>query len=189
MRENAMIGILKLINSLLLSVVWMYLRVVSILPSNHLRILALRSMGARIGKGVVIYSGFEIRQPWDLTIQRGSIIGHNCILDCRGGILIGENVNLSSEVAIWTAQHDPQSATFGAEIAAVKVEDRAWLSFRTTVLPGVTIHEGAVLAAHAVATKDIPAFSIAGGVPARVIGARNPALTYNLDQFGYIHMI
>ena len=184
-----MIGILRSIKSLLLSVVWIYLRFASILPSNHLRKLALRCMGARIGKGVVIYSGFEIRHPWNLTILRGSIIGHNCILDCRAGIFIGENVNFSSEVAIWTVQHDPQSATFDAEFAAVRVENRAWLSFRATVLPGVTLHEGAVLAAHAVATKDIPAFSIAGGIPARVIGARNPSLTYNLDEFPYMHMI
>jgi acetyltransferase-like isoleucine patch superfamily enzyme len=69
------------------------------------------------------------------------------------------------------------------------VEERAWLSFRTTVLPGVTIHEGAVLAAHAVATKDVPPFSIAGGIPARLIGKRNTALTYELTGFPYMHMI
>jgi acetyltransferase-like isoleucine patch superfamily enzyme len=184
-----MIRILKFVKSLLLSGVWNYLRFASILPSNHLRKLALRCMGARIGKGVVIYPGFEIRDPWNLTILRGSVVGHNCILDCRAGIVIGENVNFSSEVAIWTAQHDPQSATFAAEFAPVTVENRAWLSFRTTVLPGVTIHEGAVLAAHSVATKDVPAFSIAGGIPARVIGARNSSLIYNLDDFPYLHMI
>ena len=184
-----MIKILKFVKSLLLSAVWNYLRIASILPSNHLRKLALRCMGAKIGKGVVIYSGFEIRHPWNLRIRRGSIVGHRCILDCRAAILIGEDVNFSSEVAIWTAQHDPQSATFDAVYAPVTVENRAWLSFRTTILPGVTIHEGAVLAAHAVATKDVPAFSIAGGVPARVIGSRNPSLTYKLDEFGYMHMI
>jgi acetyltransferase-like isoleucine patch superfamily enzyme len=152
-RPNAMIGIPNSIESLLLSAVWFYLRFVSMLPSNHLRKLALRCMGARIGKGVVIYSGFEIRSPWNSTILRGSVIGHNCILDCTGGILIGENVNFPSEVAIWTAQHDPQSATFDIEYAAPTVEKRAWLSFRATVLPGVTVHEGAVLAAHAVGPK------------------------------------
>jgi acetyltransferase-like isoleucine patch superfamily enzyme len=146
-------------------------------------------MGAKIGKGVVIYPGFEIRDPWNLEIHRGTILGHGCILDCRAGIFIGENVNFSSQVAVWTAQHDPQSATFAVEYSSVKIENRAWLSFRATVLPGVTIHEGAVLAAHAIATKDLPAFSIAGGIPARVIGARNPSLTYNLDEFPYMHMI
>jgi acetyltransferase-like isoleucine patch superfamily enzyme len=181
--------IAKRVNSLMQTAVWFALKFISVLPSNRLRKAALRCMGATIGKGVKIYSGFEIRCPWRLTILRGSIVGHNCILDCRAGIVIGEYVNLSSQVAIWTAQHDPQSATFDTVYAPVTVERRAWLSFRATVLPGVTIHEGAVLAAHAVATKDIPAFSIAGGVPARVIGTRNASLTYEFGDGPYIHMI
>ena len=184
-----MIETLKLMKSFLMSAIWIYLRFASLLPSNHLRKIALRCMGAKMGKGVVIFSGFEIRSPWTLTILRGSIVGHNCILDCRAGIFIGENVNFSSEVAIWTAQHDPQSASFATKSAPVRVENRAWLSFRSTVLPGVTIHEGAVLAAYAVATKNVPGFSIVGGVPAHVIGKRNPLLTYNLEDFPYMHMI
>jgi acetyltransferase-like isoleucine patch superfamily enzyme len=75
------------------------------------------------------------------------------------------------------------------EYGPVTVEERAWLSFRATVLPGVTIHEGAVLAAHAVATKDIAPYSIAGGIPARVIGKRNAALTYELASLPYMHLV
>ena len=152
----------------------------SVLPFHFARKLALRCLGVKIGKGVKIYPGFEIRSPWRLSILRGTIVGHNCILDARGGLTLGEDVNLSSEVAIWTAQHDPQSSSFDAIYGSVAIERRAWLSFRTTVLPGVTIHEGAVLAAHAVATKNIPPFTIAGGIPAREIGKRNIALTYHL---------
>jgi acetyltransferase-like isoleucine patch superfamily enzyme len=187
--RRAAIGFLKFVRSLMLSGVWIYVRFASFLPSNHLRKLALRCLGAKIAKGVVIYSGFNVIHPWNLKIRRGCIIGHNCILDCRAPVTICENVNLSTEVAIWTAQHDPQSATFDVEYGPVTVEERAWLSFRATVLPGVTIHEGAVLAAHAVATKDIPPYSIAGGIPARVIGKRNAALTYELTGFPYMHMI
>jgi acetyltransferase-like isoleucine patch superfamily enzyme len=187
--RHAAVRFLKFVKSLMLSGVWFYLKFASLLPSNHLRKLALQCLGAKLEKGVVIYSGFEIRNPWNLTIRRGSIIGHNCILDCRAPVTICENVNFSSQVAVWTAQHDPQSATFDVKYGPVTVEERAWLSFRTTVLPGVTIHEGAVLAAHAVATKDIPPFSIAAGIPAHVIGKRNAALTYELTGFPYMHMI
>jgi acetyltransferase-like isoleucine patch superfamily enzyme len=152
--------------------------IASMLPSHTVRKLALRLLGVKIGRGVMIFPGFEIRCPWRLTILRGAIIGHNCILDARAGLTIGEDVNLSSEVAIWTAQHDPHSPSFDAVYGAVTLERRVWLSFRTTVLPGVTIHEGAVLAAHAVASKDIEPFTIAGGIPARKIGERNRELTY-----------
>jgi acetyltransferase-like isoleucine patch superfamily enzyme len=69
------------------------------------------------------------------------------------------------------------------------VKEKAWLSFRKTVLPGVTIHEGAVLAAYAVATKIIPPFSIAVGMRAHVIRKRNTALTYELTGIPYMHLI
>jgi acetyltransferase-like isoleucine patch superfamily enzyme len=181
--------LLRFAKSLLVSASFFLVRFASILPSNHLRKLALTCMGAKLGKNVVIYSGFEVRSPWKLVIGEGTTVGHNCILDCRGGITVGSNVNFSSEAAIWTAQHDPQSPTFAIKVAAVVIEDRAWLSFRSTVLPGITVHEGAVLAAHAVATKDIPPFVLAGGVPAKVIGPRNENLAYNLADSGYVHMI
>jgi maltose O-acetyltransferase len=63
----------------------------------------------------------------------------------------------------------------------VVVGDHAWLSFRCTVLPGVTIGEGAVVAAGAVVTKDVPRYAIVAGIPARVIGERSPrGLDYDL---------
>jgi len=181
--------LLALLKSLAVSASVFAVRFASIIPSNRLRRFALMCMGAKFGKGVVLYSGFEVRFPWKLRVGNGTVIGHNCILDCRGGIVIGSNVNMSSEAAIWTAQHDPQSAEFGIKVASVVIEDRAWLSFRTTVLPGVTVYEGAVLAAHAVATKDLPRFVIAGGIPARVIGQRNEHLTYELADSPYLHFI
>ena len=52
------------------------------------------------------------------------------------------------------------------------IGDRAWLGSRALVLPGVTIGEGAVVAAGAVVTSDVPAYAVVGGVPARAIGAR-----------------
>jgi acetyltransferase-like isoleucine patch superfamily enzyme len=63
----------------------------------------------------------------------------------------------------------------------VAIGDRAWLSFRCTVLPGVTIGEGAVVAAGAVVTNDVPSYAIVAGVPAHVTGERTPRdLTYEL---------
>ena len=58
------------------------------------------------------------------------------------------------------------------------IEDYVWVATRATVLPGVTIGEGAVVAAGAVVTKDVEPYTIVGGVPARSIGVRNRALSY-----------
>ncbi len=61
------------------------------------------------------------------------------------------------------------------------IGDRAYVATRATILPGTVIGEGAVVAAGAVVTKDVPAFAIVGGVPAKVIGERTQNLDYSLD--------
>jgi acetyltransferase-like isoleucine patch superfamily enzyme len=84
-------------------------------------------------------------------------------------------------VWIWTLEHDPQDPNYAAVGGAVIIEDFVWISCRAIILPGVTVGEGAVVAAGAVVTKDVEPFSIVGGVPAKVIGVRNRNLTYKLN--------
>jgi len=79
-------------------------------------------------------------------------------------------------------QHDPNDPNFGVISGKVIVEDYAWISSRTTILPGVTIGYGAVIAAGAVVTKSVEAFTIVGGVPAKKIGERNQELNYKLKS-------
>jgi acetyltransferase-like isoleucine patch superfamily enzyme len=100
-------------------------------------------------------------------------------LDGRNGITIGKNVNFSSEVALWTLQHDYNSPTFATSGGPIVIGDRAWISFRATILPGVTIGEGAVVAANSVVTKDVPPFTVVGGIPAKKIGERTTDLSYD----------
>ena len=137
-------------------------------------------MGMRIGAGSHLYRGTEIWSPAGITIGSHTSVGTDAILDGRGGITLGDNVNLSSQAAIWTMQHVPDDPDFGVFSAPVVVEDRAWISFRATILPGVTIGEGAVVAAGAVVTKDVPPFAMVGGIPAKRIGERSRALRYVL---------
>ena len=66
----------------------------------------------KMEQNVVIYSGVEIRNPQNLHIGEGSIIGDNAILDARAGIEIGKFVNFSSNVRIWTLQHDYRDPNF-----------------------------------------------------------------------------
>ncbi len=150
------------------------------LPVHRLRVLVLRAWGARIGPGVTIYHGIEVRNARGLVVGRNSSIGNDAILDARGSLTIGENVNLSTGVHIWTGQHDWASPGFSYVSAPVVIGDRVWLSDRTTVLPGVTVGEGAVLAAGAVASQNVSAFDLAGGVPAKRIGRRPDNLSYDL---------
>ena len=64
---------------------------------------------------VIIYSGVEMRSPHRLTVGKGSIIGHYSILDARNFIEIGQNVNFSNGVWLWTEQHNYNDPYFGCE--------------------------------------------------------------------------
>lgn len=152
------------------------------LPSHLLRRACYRLLGMQLAPRAVIYMGAEVRNAKKIEIGEGTIIGHRAILDGRAGIRIGRDVNFSTGVWIWTVQHDPQSPTFADVAAPVTVGDRAWLSCRVVVLPGVNIGEGAVVAAGAVVTKDVEPYTVVGGVPARKIGERTRDLTYRLGQ-------
>jgi acetyltransferase-like isoleucine patch superfamily enzyme len=162
---------------------------VGCVPSQHLRQAAYRAAGMRIAPGAVIYGGLEIRHPAGVSIGTGSVIGHRAILDGRLGISIGEHVNLSTGVWIWTLQHDPASATFSTGGGPVVIEHHVWLSAGVQVLPGVTLGEGAVAAAGAVVTRDVPAHAIVAGVPAVQIGERRSDLSYSPAAFPFIPFV
>lgn len=165
----------------------LFLKVTGYVPSQHVRRLIYRAFGMRIGPGSHIYMGAEIRGAHRITIGTGTSIGHSAILDGRGWLSIGNNVNVSTGVWIWTRSHDVASPDFAGTRAPVVIEDYVWLSCRVTVLQGVTVGEGAVVAAGAVVTRDVEPYSVVAGVPARKIGERPRGLRYALDD--YIHMI
>lgn len=107
---------------------------------------------------------------------------HHCILDGRKGLVIGDHVNLSSEVMIWTLQHDMNDSGFKAVGGPVEIGDYAWVSARAIILPGRKIGKGAVVAAGSVVTKDVEDYAIVGGVPAKKIGERNRSLEYKVCE-------
>lgn len=158
------------------------LHVLAHVPSQALRKMGLRILGSRIAGDALVCHGFWIMAPWRLVVGRSSIVGDHAILDARGGLSIGDNVNLSADVAIWTGQHDWQSPEFSYVTAPVHIGSYAWLSFRSTILPGISVGEGAVVAAGAVVTKDVPPYTMVAGVPAKIVGQRNRHLTYNPAQ-------
>ena len=151
------------------------------LPCHFIRLFILRHVyRMKIAPKVVIYGGFEIRDPWNISIGRGTIIGDESKLDGRNGITIGDNVNFSTGVWIWTSQHDLNDPLFATNEKGgrVIIRDRVWVSTRTIILPKVIIDEGVVIAAGAVVTHNCQAFTVYGGVPAKRIGDRNRNLAY-----------
>ena len=158
---------------------------ISRIPSHHIRNFFYRYIYLiRMEKNVIIYSGAEIRQPTNLKIGKGSIIGDNAILDARAGIEIGENVNFSSNVRIWTFQHDYRDPYFrcnSEHYGRVVIGNRVWIGPHSIILHSVTIGEGAVIAAGAVVTKDVEPYTLVGGIPARPIGKRPMDIRYEFN--------
>jgi acetyltransferase-like isoleucine patch superfamily enzyme len=175
-----------IMNNLLNSLQFLLLQYTGKLPSQRLRCgIYKRYYGLKLGRDSVIYNSCELRDPHQITIGDFTSIGDHCILDGRGGLTIGNSVNFSTGVWIWTMQHKVNDLEFACESAPVVIEDYAWISCRTVLLPGVRLGKGAVVAAGAVVTKDVEPYAIVGGVPATKIGERPRDLHYQLKSCVY----
>lgn len=139
---------------------------------NGWRRFLLRLFGAKIGKGVRIQGSAKIWQPWRLAIGDNAWIDGGVNLYSVDGIIIGANAVVSEGAFVCTATHDISKETFDLETRPVAIGDSAWICARAIVMPGVSVGEGAVVAAGAVAAKDVEPWSVVGGNPAKFIKRR-----------------
>ncbi len=151
-------------------------------PFHFFRKLIFKASLAKVGKNTNFLMGIEFRNPKNITIGSNTVVNKNVLLDGRGGkLIIGNNVDIAQETNIWTLEHDVHSDTHKDSGANVIINDFVWIASRVTILPGVTIGKGAVVAANSVVTKDVGEMTIVGGIPAKKIGERKSKLTYNLN--------
>lgn len=161
----------------------MLLRWVGHFPFHCLRRSFYKLAGVKIGKGSTIHMWAGFFEPKNISIGEGSIIGDHVFLDGRERLIIGNHVDIASGVMIYNSEHDLKKEDFSAIEEPVEIGDYVFIGPRVIILPGVKIGKGAVVAAGAVVTKDIPAFAIVGGVPAKVIGERkNKKPKYRLGR-------
>jgi acetyltransferase-like isoleucine patch superfamily enzyme/glycosyltransferase involved in cell wall biosynthesis len=120
-----------------------------------------------------------------IEIGSNTVINRFTYLDGRAPLKIGNNVSISHYTLIQTLTHDPQNPDFVCLERPVVIGDYVWIGARATICPGVTIGEGAVVAAGAVVTKDVEPYTIVGGNPATYIKDRSRDLTYTLKYFPF----
>lgn len=164
--------------------------IVGFIPFHFVRKFFYRLSGMKIGPQSTIHMMARIYDPRNIAIGTGSIIGEKAtldgrkqLLDSQGGLEIGNHVDIASEVMIWTSQHDISDPYMATLEKKVVIEDFVFVGPRAIILPGVTIGEGAIVAAGAVVTKDVPHKTIVAGIPAQKIGERKiDSLHYKLGR-------
>ena len=152
---------------------------INIIPSWTIRKLLYRLCGMKIGKHSRIMMRTIVTLPWKIKIGNNTTINEYCYLDGRGGLTIGDNVNIALYSMIVTGTHNHKSAKFDYYTEPIVIEDDVWIGANAVILPGVTIGQHAVVAAGAVVTADVPANTVVGGVPARIIKKINTGNDYS----------
>lgn len=112
-----------------------------------------------------------------IEVEENTFLGPYSIIYGHGGVKIGRNCLIAMQSRILSSSHTiPPSGipirSMPDQLHPTIISDDVWLGAGSTILGGVTLHEGCIIGAGAVVTRDVPAYAIAVGVPARVIGYR-----------------
>lgn len=149
-----------------------------IIEGSILKAFSKEKVGIEIGEKVFINHGCILNtRGFHIKIGKNSSLNSYCVIDGHGGLTIGEAVAIAPHVRI-VVNHEmpPVSNYLGEKIIPVPcetvIEDGVWIGAGVTIINGVRIGKGSVIGANAVVNKDIPPFSVAVGVPAKVIKQR-----------------
>ncbi len=135
-------------------------------PFNGFKIFLLRLFGARVGRGVVIKPGVNIKSPWLLTVGDYVWIGENVWIDNLVSVRLGSNSCLSQGALLLTGNHNYKKPAFDLIARSITLEEGAWIGAKATVCPGVTCRSHAMLTVGSVATGELDAYGIYQGNPA-----------------------
>ena len=159
-----------------------YNAAVTHVPSWRIRHACLRFWLGRFGKGTGVQRGCQFLNGRKVELGDRNVINFGCLLDGRRyRISTGSDVSIGPEASILTLGHNPQSPNFDLRGGDVRIGNHVWIGYRAIIMPGVTLGEGAVVAAGAVVTRDVAPYTIVAGVPARIVRQRTRDLHYKLD--------
>lgn len=144
----------------------------------RLRAYVLKITFKRMGKRVSIQYGCIFKRMRFIEIGDGVYINHHAeILGQRCGLSIGNNVMIGQYAKLITNNHNyfdrnELISKQGSTLKKITIGDDVWIGANAIILPGITIHKGAIVGAGAVVTKDVPQYTVVAGVPAKAISHR-----------------
>jgi acetyltransferase-like isoleucine patch superfamily enzyme len=153
-------------------------------PDELRKIMSLLT-GKKVDDTFRLFPPFYTDFGKNITIGKNVFINSGCHFQDQGGIVIGDNTLIGHNVVLATINHDLNPLNNRKNhYAPINIASNVWIGSNATVLSGVTIGEWAVIAAGAVVTKDVPPYTVVGGVPAKVIktvengGSQNESISY-----------
>lgn len=137
----------------------------------------LKNLAEACGDNVAIFDGVVITHGERLSIGNNVSLNVGSYFEGTGGIEIGDDVGIAQGASVFSTNHiytrtDIPHTDQGLEMGKVAIGNDVWIGSKATILMGVTVHDGAVIGAGAVVTKDVPGYSVNVGVPAKVINYR-----------------
>jgi putative colanic acid biosynthesis acetyltransferase WcaF len=144
----------------------------SSLPGYWFKPILLRIYGAKAGNSILIKPNVNIKYPWNLEIGDNVWIGENVWIDNLDKVKIGNNVCLSQGALLLCGNHDYKKSTFDLITGPIRIEDGAWICAKATVTQNVTCQSHSILGVNSLANKDLEAYTIYSGIPAKPIRRR-----------------
>lgn len=144
----------------------------SLFPIFSLKRSLLRAFGAKIGTGVVIKPGVNIKYPWFLIIGDYTWIGEGVWIDNLAPVTMGHNVCISQGALILCGSHDYTKTTFDLRIGPITLEDGVWIGARAMITMNTVCGEHSILSVNSVGSKTLEPFAIYQGNPAVFIKHR-----------------
>lgn len=139
---------------------------------EEIRALFSELIGKPVDQSFGLFPPFYTDCGKNITVGKNVFINSGCHFQDQGGITIGDGVLIGHNVVLATLNHDfsPKKRST-LRPAPIVIGENVWIGSNATVVPGVTIGNGSIIAAGAVVTKNVPENIIVGGVPAKIIKA------------------
>ncbi len=166
------IGTKNKVGRVVWAVVWFFLFRPTPRTMHAWRVWILRRFGASVGERVKVYPTAKLWVPWNLTLNDDCCIGDHVRCYNVELVVLGEHTTVSQYSYLCTAGHDYNDVEHPLMVAPITIGDKAWVTADVFIAPGVEIGEGAVVQARSVVTRDVDAWMVVGGHPAKNIKRR-----------------
>jgi acetyltransferase-like isoleucine patch superfamily enzyme len=169
----------RLTDYLVIGIFFLLYGLVKYFPSpigDRFRYAIAKPFVGKMGK-VRLYEGVTLWYPYKIFIGHNVTLNEWVYIDGFGGVEIGDSARIAHRATILSSDHCHEDTTRpiyqqGIRVAKTIIGDDVWIGANAVIMPGVRIGRGAIIAAGAVVTKDVPVFAIVAGVPAKIISSR-----------------